>query len=71
MARVGSFLGPTLVYGAPLSIVHPSDNNVAGSQYHPSLRDPSLNLTDKQMYDLQQEINELYRTLQLSQDLPT
>lgn len=28
MARVGYFTGPTVVYGAPLSTVHPRDNSL-------------------------------------------
>lgn len=28
MARVGSFAGPTTPYGAPLSTIHPTDNDI-------------------------------------------
>jgi len=71
VARVGQFLGPTEVYGAPLAIAHPADNNVAGSRYHPLLLDPKLNLDEQQMSDMQQQIMELFRVLQLGRDLPT
>lgn len=70
MARTGQFLGPTQTFGAPLAIVKPADNNVTSSRYHPALLDPSLKLTEDQMRDMQNEINELYRTLQLGRDLP-
>lgn len=70
MVRSGQFLGPSQVFGAPLAIVKPPDNDVTKSRYHPSLLDPSLKLTEDQMRDLQNEINELYRTLQLGRDLP-
>lgn len=70
MARVGSFLGPTQVFGAPLSLVLPPDNNVSKSRYDPALQDPSLKLTDQQKSDLQDEIDQLYAALQVGRDLP-
>lgn len=71
MARIGSFMGPSQVFGMPLSVVKPPDNQVAGSQFHPSLRDPALGLDEARMRELQDEILSLYRTLQIGRDLPT
>lgn len=28
MSRVGAFAGPTTAYGAPLSTIHPTDNDI-------------------------------------------
>jgi hypothetical protein len=70
VARVGSFLGPTQAYGAPLSVVHPSDNDFTKSKYHPSLLDPKLKLTQEELDEIQKEILELLRTLQVGRDLP-
>ena len=71
MARVGSFLGPTQTFGAPLSVIKPPDNNVAASRFHPALMDPKLHLTEQEMRDLQDEINGLYAVLRIGADLPT
>lgn len=71
MARVGQFLGPSEVFGAPLAIVKPPDNNVAKSRFAPQLLDPALGLDEARMSELNQEINELFRVLQIGRDLPT
>ena len=70
MARSGSFLGPSEIFGVPLSVVHPPDNNVAGSQFHPLLRDPALGLDDERMREMQKEIMGLLSVLQITRDLP-
>lgn len=68
MARTGQFLGPTQVFGAPLAIVHPPDNNVVKSRYHPSLI--AGDYTEEQMRDMQDEINALLAVLQIIGNLP-
>lgn len=70
MARIGSFLGPEEVYGRPLSVVHPKDNNVTKSRFHESLLDPKLKLTDERRRELQDEILELLAILKLARDFP-
>lgn len=70
MARIGSFLGPTQIYGAPLSVVHPPDNNVASSRYNQALMDPNLNLDEATRRDLQAQIDELTAVLKTGRDLP-
>ena len=70
MARVGGFLGPSEGYGAPLSVVHPPDNDVSKSRYHPSLLDPKLKLDEERMRELQDEILALFAALRIARDLP-
>lgn len=69
MARIGSFSGGGDLYGRPLSIVHPKDNNVDGARYSEVLRSASLKLTDVQRDDLQREIDDLFNALRAEQDL--
>ena len=70
MARIGSFLGPTEPFGAPLSVIKPPDNNTTASRYHPSLMDPALHLSDQQRQDMQAEIDDLLAVLKMARDLP-
>ena len=70
MARIGQFLGPSEVYSAPLSVIHPADNNVSKSNFHPSLLDPKLKLDDERMRELQNEINALLAVLKMARELP-
>lgn len=69
-ARIGQFSGPTELYGTPLAIIHPPDNNVDATKFHDALKDPGLKLTDKQRDDLQQQILELSALFQLARELP-
>lgn len=64
MARVGSFSGPSFVFGAPLSIVHPRDNKFP--MYEPALE--RAHMTDEQRRELQQEIEDLTGALILQQE---
>ena len=68
MARVGSFSGQTFEWNAPLSIVHPPDNVIKGSQYHPSLRAKMNELTQEQLDDLEEQIRELEAVLRIDRD---
>ena len=68
MARMGSFTGGGQLYGQPLSIVHPPDNNVDAARYSAALLDPSLKLTESQREDLQERVNELYGVLRGERD---
>jgi hypothetical protein len=70
MARQGSFIGPTAVYGTPLSTVQPADNVINRSPYYPGLLDPKLKLTDDQRRQLNDEINALAAILRIARDLP-
>jgi len=69
MARTGQYSGPTELYGVPLSVIHPPDNDVQSSKYFSGLKDPSLNLTEEQMNDLQQQILELTALMKLGRDV--
>lgn len=68
MARRGSFSGGGQVYGEPLSVVHPPDNNVDSARYASELLDPSLQLTEQQREDLQQQIDDLYGVMRGERD---
>lgn len=71
MARIGAFSGPSEVYGDPLTVVHPPDNNVDAARFHQALLDPSLQLTEAQKADLQQQILELSALMRLGRDTPS
>lgn len=66
MARTGQFFGTSLQFGEPLSVVHPPDNDVARAQFDEDLW--AENLTLEEMYQLQQELNDLYGTMVLARD---
>ena len=68
MARTGSFSGGGQVFGTPMSIVHPPDNNVDAARFAPGLHDPSLKLTDAQREELQSQIDDLYGALRGERD---
>lgn len=57
--RIGQFSRTTLDYGASLSIAKPADNDY-GSTIPAALKDPSLQLTDAQVQDLNQRIQDLF-----------
>lgn len=59
MARSGSFSGGGSLYGQPLAVIHPPDNNVDAARYAPDLLDPSLKLTEAELEELQDQIDEL------------
>ncbi len=69
MARIGSFGGATEVYGQPISVIHPPDNNVTKSRYHDLIRSNDLYLTQKERDDLQAQTLELLGLLQLARNL--
>ena len=69
--RVGSFAGPSFVWNAPLSVVHPPDNVISGSQYHEALRAKQGELTTEQMRELEDQIRELEALMRLERDYPT
>lgn len=72
MSRTGTFMGPSEVYGQPLSFVYPRDG-LAGfekARYAPELLDPKLKLTDAERDRLQAEIDELVATAKLTESLP-
>jgi hypothetical protein len=62
MPRSGEFAGMTHVYGQPLSVVKPPDNNVAGARYSAALVKYAADnkLTQREKDDLQRQIEELY-----------
>lgn len=70
MARSGEFSGATHVYGQPLSVVKPPDNDFTKGRYSTDLtryaRDN--NLTQEQQDDLQQQIEELYDVWRVARD---
>ena len=68
MARTGSFSGGGQLFGQPMSIAHPPDNNVDAARYAPGLLDPSLKLTEAQREELQKQIDELYGTFRGERD---
>ena len=68
MARTGSFSGGGQLFGAPIAVVHPPDNNVDAVRYAPELLDPSLQLTEQQREELQARVDELYGTLRGERD---
>lgn len=68
MARSGQFSGGGQLFGQPLTVVHPPDNNVDAARYAPELLDPSLKLTESQRERLQERINELYGVLRGERD---
>lgn len=70
MSRSGQFSGPSEEYGVPLSVVLTPDNNLGDSLFHQSLNDPKLKLDQAEKDRLQQEIDDLLRTLQLSGEVP-
>jgi hypothetical protein len=68
MARMGAFAGPSEPYGAPLSYIHPADNDFSKAKFHPSLLDPRLKLTNKQRRELQRDIDDLAGLLALGRE---
>lgn len=72
MARSGQFVGPSEVYGEPLSFVYPPDGlkGFERARYAPGLLDPKLKLTDAERDRLQAEIEELLGTAKLTESLP-
>lgn len=68
MARVGQFSGQTFQWHAPLSVIHPPDNQIRGYQYHESLRAKMHLYTDAQLRDLEAEIRELEAVLRIDAD---
>lgn len=62
MARSGQFSGMTHVYGQPLAVVKPPDNNVAGARYSAAVAKfaADYNLTQAEKDDLQRQVEELY-----------
>lgn len=69
MARVGNFQGAATQYGQPLSYVVPPDNSFKKALYDPALLDPRLHLTNKQLRDLQAEVDQIYSLQQLVDQL--
>ena len=67
---MGQFLGPTEIYSTPVNLVHPPDNDVAKSRYHPSLLDPRYELTEEQQRELQDQIDELFAVLRIIREMP-
>ena len=65
MARVGSFSPSTFIVGAPLQVVHPSDN--AFPEFDPEI-EALKGLSDKDRIDLQDQIDELAGTLITGRD---
>lgn len=65
MARVGSFAGPNFYVGAPLSVVHPPDNQFP--QFDQEIL-AQEGLTPEEMREIQQEVDEITATLILSRD---
>lgn len=66
MARRGSFSRGGVLYGVPLSLVHPIDN-----RYPPQFIDDITglgNLTLEQMQDLQDRVDDLYESLKGERD---
>ena len=68
MARMGTFAGATETYGDPVAFVHPVDNDFNKARFSDPVLDPRLKLTDKQMRELQQKIDDLYAVLKLGQE---
>ncbi len=68
MARSGSFSGGGQLYGQPMAVIHPPDNNVDASRYAPELLDPSMQLTEEQKEELQERIDELYGVMRGERD---
>lgn len=66
--RTGSFSGQTFEWNAPLSIVHPPDNIIMGSQYHPTLRAKMNQYTEEQLRDLEEQIRELESVMRIDRD---
>ena len=69
MARIGSFSGGGELFGRPMSVVHPRDNNVDGARYSDALRDATLKLTEAQRDELQREIDDLFGALRGEREL--
>jgi hypothetical protein len=65
---MGTFAGASEQYGAPISFVHPADNDMAKARFNPLLLDPRFDLTDKQRREIQQEIDEFTALLKLGQE---
>lgn len=65
MARIGSFAPSTFIVGAPLQVVHPSDNRVP--QFDPEI-EALTGLTDAERVKLQAQADELAATLTLARD---
>ena len=62
MARSGQFSKGGVPYGAPLSFIHPTDNQMP-PQWDPALDDVNLALTELQKLELQDRIDDLTDTL--------
>ncbi len=74
MARTGQYSGATHVYGQPLSVVKPPDNNVMKGRYSAELEKYAADnrLTQREKDELQRQIEELYSTWKIAgeEDLP-
>lgn len=68
MPRIGQFSGRTFQRNMPLSIVHPPDNVILGTQYHELLREKMGELTAAQLDDLERQIRELEAIGQLNRE---
>ena len=70
MPRQGQFSGATHVYGQPLSVVKPPDNNVAKYRYSAELEQYAKDhkLTQREKDELQRQIEELYAVWQITRD---
>jgi hypothetical protein len=70
MPRSGQFAGMTHVYGQPLAVVKPPDNNVAKGRYSAELDKFAADhkLTAREKDDLQRQIEELYSVWQMARD---
>ena len=66
--RVGQFSGQTFEWQAPLSIVHPPDNQIRGYQFHESLRSKMGQYTEEQLWELESQIRELEAVLRVDRD---
>jgi hypothetical protein len=65
---MGTFGGATESYGDPVAFVHPVDNDFNKARFSEPVLDPRMKLTDEQMRDLQQEIDDLNFTLQMARE---
>ena len=66
MARMGTFSGATEQYGAPLSYIHPKDNDFGKAKYHEIIQDARFGLNTKQKRQAQEEVNEVFAVLQVA-----
>ena len=68
MARMGTFAGTSEQYGDPVSFVHPVDNDFAKARFSDPVLDPRMKLTDEQMRELQQQIDDLFHLLVMARE---